>query len=700
MMGNRDSSGAGEKRRPSRLGAGMASSSGRYIAAVIALGFVVFTVLVLTDDPLQQHASSLELWVLAGLVIVGEMLPIRYSRHGEMTEVVTSTTFSFALLLSWGVGPALLAQVMASLIADLARRKPWWKTAFNAAQYAISMGAAYAVLEVTTGIPRTITPHFLPRDLPFIILAMATLLALNLIVTGTGMALHHQRSIRDFLRADVSSSLFGDGVLLMLAPVTLIVAEMDLWFLLLLLVPLVGVYILTHENSKLVARLRKQADQNRHQALHDPLTNLPNRTLLQDRIQQGILRAERDGHRLALMMMDLDRFKEVNDALGHHSGDILLSQIAKRLRRALRQSDTVARLGGDEFAVLLPHVADHSAAIAIAEKLAESLHEPFAISELSLEAGGSIGIAIYPDHASDMGELVQRADVAMYAAKNGPRSWELYATEHDQQSAGRLALVAQLRHAIDHEELVLHYQPKGELSSRRVKGVEALARWRHPRNGLMLPDDFIPLAEHTGLIRPLTLYALNRSLKQHRAWREKGIDLDIAVNLSPQSLLDLQLPEEVQGLLERWKVDASKLKLEITESSIMADPMRAMRVLTELSEMGIALSVDDFGTGYTSLAYLKRLPINEIKIDRSLVTHITTNQSDDVIVKSIVELGRNLGLEVVAEGVEDKATWDRLASFGCDVAQGYYLADPMTPNELVSWMEGAAQQIQIPFRAH
>jgi len=531
-----------------------------------------------------------------------------------------------------------------------------------------------------------------------VILAMVALLVLNLVVTGVGMALHHHRSITGFLRDDLSSSLFGDGVLLLLSPVSLIVAEVDLWFLLLLLVPLAGVYILTHENSKLVARLRRQADQNRHQALHDPLTNLPNRTLLQDRIQQGIFRAERDGHRLALMMMDLDRFKEVNDALGHHSGDVLLKQIAKRLRRALRQSDTVARLGGDEFAVLLPHVTDPSAAIAIAEKLAESLREPFAISELSLEARGSIGIALYPDHASDMGALVQRADVAMYAAKNGPRSWELYATEQDQQSPGRLALVAQLRHAIDHEELVLHYQPKGELSSHRVKSVEALARWRHPRNGIMLPDDFIPLAEHTGLIRPLTLYALNSALKQCRAWEEQGLDLNVAVNLSPQSLLDLQLPKEVQGLLERWKVPATRLKLEITESSIMADPMRAMRVLNELSGMGIGLSIDNFGTGYTSLAYLKRLPIDEIKIDKSLVSHITTNQSDDVIVRSIVELGRNLGLEVVAEGVEDKATWDRLATFGCDTAQGYYLADPMTPNELASWLQGAGQQIQIPFR--
>nr|MBA2599753.1 EAL domain-containing protein [Actinomycetota bacterium] len=670
----------------------------RYNALIIAAGFGVFGVLTLTNAPLWDHRSPLELWVLAGLVIAGEMLPIRYTRNGEMSEVVTSTTFSFALLLSWGIAPALLAQVTASLVADLARRKSWWKTAFNAAQYAICLGAAHVVLQLTTGIPRAISPHFLPRDLPFVILAMVALLVLNLVVTGVGMALHHHRSITGFLRDDLSSSLFGDGVLLLLSPVSLIVAEVDLWFLLLLLVPLAGVYILTHENSKLVARLRRQADQNRHQALHDPLTNLPNRTLLQDRIQQGIFRAERDGHRLALMMMDLDRFKEVNDALGHHSGDVLLKQIAKRLRRALRQSDTVARLGGDEFAVLLPHVTDPSAAIAIAEKLAESLREPFAISELSLEARGSIGIALYPDHASDMGPLVQRADVAMYAAKNGPRSWELYATEQDQQSPGRLALVAQLRHAIDHEELVLHYQPKGELSSHRVKSVEALARWRHPRNGIMLPDDFIPLAEHTGLIRPLTLYALNSALKQCRAWEEQGLDLNVAVNLSPQSLLDLQLPEEVQGLLERWKVPATRLKLEITESSIMADPMRAMRVLNELSGMGIGVSIDDFGTGYTSLAYLKRLPIDEIKIDKSLVSHITTNQSDDVIVRSIVELGRNLGLEVVAEGVEDKATWDRLATFGCDTAQGYYLADPMTPNELASWLQGAGQQIQIPFR--
>jgi EAL domain-containing protein (putative c-di-GMP-specific phosphodiesterase class I) len=298
-----------------------------------------------------------------------------------------------------------------------------------------------------------------------------------------------------------------------------------------------------------------------------------------------------------------------------------------------------------------------------------------------------VGISLYPEHGSDVDTLLQRADVAMYMAKEAHAGYEVYQADRDQYTPKRLALLGELRRALENKELVLFYQPKADIRTGHVTGVEALVRWQHPEHGLTFPDEFIPLAEHTGLIRPLTLYVLNEALKQCYEWKQQGIELSVAVNLSVRNLLDMELAHDIERLLETWSVDASMLKLEITENTIMVDPPRALEVLTRLRDIGVGLSIDDFGTGYSSLSYLKRLPVDEIKIDRSFVMNMPSSENDQQIVRSTVDLGRNLGLKVVAEGVETKDIWRDLATLGCDVAQGYYLTRPIPPEELVAWLE-------------
>jgi diguanylate cyclase (GGDEF)-like protein len=431
-------------------------------------------------------------------------------------------------------------------------------------------------------------------------------------------------------------------------------------------------------------RLRRQAAENEHLALHDPLTDLPNRSLFHDRSQQAILSARRDGTGVALMILDLDRFKEVNDTLGHHNGDLLLQEIGARLRTGLRESDSVARLGGDEFGLLLPHVADGDEALMLGERVRAVLRRPFTLEGVTLDLEASVGVALYPKHGDDVDTLLQRADVAMYLAKEDRSGCELYAADRDEYSPHRLALAAELRRALDERELVLHYQPKADLTDDRIVAVEALVRWEHPEHGLLTPDQFVPLAEATGLIRELTLRVLDEALRQQRAWRDDGIELRVAVNLSARDLYDLTLPATVAELLATHDVPATGLELEITESVIVADPMRARAILNRLSEMGVVLAVDDYGTGYSSLGYLKRLPIDEMKIDRSFVMQMTDDRNDAAIVRSTVELGRNLGLRVVAEGVETAAAWAHLKALGCNFAQGYYLSRPVPAGEIAA----------------
>jgi diguanylate cyclase (GGDEF)-like protein len=442
------------------------------------------------------------------------------------------------------------------------------------------------------------------------------------------------------------------------------------------------------------ATLRRQAEELRHhaaakehQSLHDPLTSLPNRVLFADRISQAIRSAARSGDEVAVFLMDLDRFKEVNDTLGHHSGDLLLQELSARLQRALRASDSVARLGGDEFGVLLPDLVDRQAIEEVVDRIRAAVERPFYVQDLPLAIETSIGVSIFPEHGQDVDALLQKADVAMYLAKAGNATHVIYDPREDEYDPTRLTLVGELRRAIDSAELTVFYQPKADLRTGEVKGTEALVRWEHPERGLLMPDEFIPLAQHTGLIRPLTLCVIDIAMRQVRTWRNQGLNLSVAVNLATRNLLDAGLPDDVQELLEKWELDPGMVEFEITESTIMADPFRALAVLKRLHEMGTKLSIDDFGTGYSSLAYLKRLPVDAVKIDKSFVLNMVTDENDAAIVRSTIDLARNLGLSVVAEGVEDEAIWQTLAALGCDFAQGHYLSKALPAAELVAWLQ-------------
>jgi diguanylate cyclase (GGDEF)-like protein len=436
-------------------------------------------------------------------------------------------------------------------------------------------------------------------------------------------------------------------------------------------------------------RLLRQAAASSHQALHDALTGLPNRELFADRVGQAIRAADRELQPAALLLLDLDRFKDVNDTLGHHHGDQLLREVGTRLQGALRQVDTVARLGGDEFAVLVPGATAEGAA-AVADKLRTALHAPLTLDGVTLDLDASIGIAVYPDHGNDTAELLQHADVAMYAAKQTHAGFMVYDPTVDQHSPRRLALLGGLRRALERNELVLHYQPKADLGTGRILGAEALVRWQHPDHGLLGPGEFIPLAERTGLIHPLTRWVLDTALRQASQWHRDGHQLSVAVNVSTRCLLDPSFPDQVAERLGAWQVPAGSLVLEVTESAVMADPARALDVLGRLHALGVRLAVDDFGTGYSSMAYLKALPVDELKVDRSFVGQMADSSSDAVIVRSTIDLGHNLGLRVVAEGVESQEAWQSLEALGCDTAQGYYLGRPMPAADLEHWLEQPA----------
>jgi diguanylate cyclase (GGDEF)-like protein/PAS domain S-box-containing protein len=428
-------------------------------------------------------------------------------------------------------------------------------------------------------------------------------------------------------------------------------------------------------------QLREYTSRLEYQALHDALTGLPNRALFYNRAELELERARREGAGFAILLIDLDRFKHVNDTLGHLSGDELLCDVASRLRNAVRRSDTVARLGGDEFAVIAPKLADPEAASGLAEKLRDALLEPVSIGALSVEVEASVGIALFPNHGTDVETLIRRADVSMYVSK-GAHSPIVYAEHFDEDSLRQLELMGELRNALDRDELTVHYQPVIDVPSGETLKVEALARWQHPERGLLLPGEFIPLAEQTGLIRAVTRYVLGSALAQCSAWKELGRQVVVSANVTGRELVDLAFPNEVANLLERWDVEPELLQLEITESSILTYRERARSVLEELAGLGLKLAVDDFGSGESSFAYLRQLPISILKVDKSYVQRMLDTPVDEALVRSVIELGHNLGLEVVAEGVESQAIADRLATLGCDTLQGFHLGRPQPAHAL------------------
>lgn len=440
-----------------------------------------------------------------------------------------------------------------------------------------------------------------------------------------------------------------------------------------------------------VTDLKVAEEKLSHRVHHDMLTGMPNRTRLQSSMEACIA-GPKAQPMFAFLLLDLDRFKEINDTFGHDCGDVVLQELRPRLRAAVPEPGLVCRLGGDEFGVLLPG-ATRAEAEATARAILACLQRPIFAGGRVLEVGASLGMALFPEHGRDVASLMRVADVAMYAAKRSRSGWMVYRAEQDQSCPRRLSMVGELRRAVEEGRLLLQYQPKVDLRTMLDSGAEALVRWQHPREGLLAPGVFIPIAEETGLIRPLSLWVLDRALRDRHVWARSGLDVDVAVNLGAESFQDPNLALVVADLLDCHRTPAHRLTIEVTETAMMKTPARAQAVLGALHELGVKISIDDFGTGYSSLAYLKELPVDQVKVDRSFVKDAVTNERDACIVRSVIDLGHNLGLKVVAEGVEDEATLDRLVAWGCDLAQGWLLGRPLGSEEFLQRAAGGPRSL-------
>jgi len=452
------------------------------------------------------------------------------------------------------------------------------------------------------------------------------------------------------------------------------------------------------ENGRLVAHLQFEAQEQAYLALHDPVTGLPNRSSLLDLLDGAIQRSKVTEERCALVFLDLDTFKEVNDTLGTATGDRLLIEVRQRVEARLPKTATLTRFTGDQFAILVTGVTDLEPVMALAESIHSEFESPFTADAVSLVLGASLGIAVYPEHAATPDLLLQRADAATYSARVAGSGIEVYAAETDPYAPRRLALAADLREALERDEVDVYVQPKVQLADGVVVGGEALVRWTHPRLGFLSPDQFIPAAEHTGVIKALTLYVVRDALAQCRSWRDAGMDLTISVNLSARNLFDSHLVEDIRDAIHTAGVPAASLTLELTESTVMGGSRRSMAVLEGLQDLGVGLSVDDFGTGYSSLSHLRQLPVTELKVDKSFVSTMTTNDHDSVIVRALIDLGRSLGLNTVAEGVESTDAWDMLKEFGCEEAQGYLLSRPIPAEQFTAWLERQDVRRLVPDR--
>jgi diguanylate cyclase (GGDEF)-like protein len=654
-----------------------------FVAAVSAVGLLLLAVVAVTEAAEVVERADTLLLLLAASILVAELFPVELP-DGD-GEVSFSTTFAFALLLTDGVAAVVLVHALALALADAVRRRPLERLVFNVAQYAICWAAAGGLLSLLTGdLPNENGLQYLELEwAPALVASAVAFLVLNTALASTPPALSRGVSPVESMRSDLGLNAWWTVVLTALVPVILVASDYSLWLFPLLGIPLVAIQLGS-----------RQAVINDHQARHDRVTGLPNREHLSARVEDALHRATRRDEQVGVLLVGLTRFKELNETLGHRRGDIVLAEVGQRLAALVRPGDLVARLGGDEFALVLAPVGGTDGCETVARQVIAALREPVTVRGVDLEVGAAIGIACHPDHGTSVDALLGHADVATDRAKAAHRDWVVYDRTLDERGTERLALVADLSRAIGHGDLVLLFQPQVDLADGRVRAVEALVRWRHPERGLLPPQAFIEPAEHTGLIRPLTLWVIRAALEQADRWREEGLDLRVAVNLSVRSI-NPDLPRDLAGILEGRE---RGLELEITETVGMGDADTALRVLEQITELGVRLSVDDFGTGFSSLAYLKRLPVAAIKIDRSFVVDMDRDDDDRAIVRSTIDLARHLGLEVVAEGVENAAALRELRDLGCDFAQGFAISRPLDAADLRRWFEQRGWRPPAPRR--
>jgi diguanylate cyclase (GGDEF)-like protein len=655
-----------------------------YVAAIVLAGAaVVAGCAVAVDWSAVPHVDA-ALWLVFGLVLLGELRPLFTAGATDANGLLVTNAFLFAVLLRYGLEPAVVLQALVTAIVDLSRRKAFWRSSFNIAQYSLSWLAAGLVVSALGHSASLADPASLRAvDLLAALGGGAAYFVVNEVLVTGALSLKTGESLLEMLQGDLAYEALTNGALLALSPLIAVAMERGVAFVPLLLPPLFAVYQ--------VAAIALQREQ---EAMCDAMTGLPNRKLLSERTTTALL--EKTDGRVALVLFDLDRFKEVNDTLGHHVGDQLLKIVADRLAGAVRDGDTVARLGGDEFAMLLPGVRSIADARDAAQRMAAAIAEPIVLEGVLVDVGASVGVAVSPDHGTELELLLQRADVAMYLAKDAGGGVEVYDAARDRNSTGRLAMLGELRRAISEEQLVLHYQPKASMRDGSVVGVEALVRWEHPELGLVPPDEFIPLAESSGLVRPLTVWVLDEALRQLRVWLDQGLRMGLAVNVSIKDLCGDGLAQRVAAGLVRYDVPPELLRLEVTEGSLFADPVRAVTTLRALDHLGVTLSLDDFGTGYSSLGHLRQLPVHEIKIDRSFVQRMHDDPRDIAIVRSVIDLGLGLGMQVVAEGVETQRDWDGLRAMGCTTAQGWHLSRALPADQLTPWLVERALAVGVP----
>lgn len=446
--------------------------------------------------------------------------------------------------------------------------------------------------------------------------------------------------------------------------------------------------IIVEETDILRAETSELKKKSLHDSTHDTLTKLPNRSLFYDKLRQAILTASWENRKVAILFLDIDNFKEINEGFGHGTGDKILKELAVRLQELVQGGHPLARMGGNEFAILLTHDGSgDDAATALAKRIHQNLETPFLLGESSIEVAVSIGITLYPEQGTEVDTLVQQAEIAMSAAKKNQSGSVIYSLDLSEENPRRVLLVSELRHAIDHDQLELYYQPKISMQTGAMVSAEVLVRWTHPEYGSIPPGEFVGLAEQGRLINILTQWIIRTAIKDSEHWHKNGLNIGMAINISARDLNDPDLPNQIARILAEYEVKPEWFTLEITESSIMEDPVRAMGILNHLSGMHFSLSIDDFGTGYSSLAYLSKLPVREVKIDQTFVQGMARNRDDSVIVGATIDLGHNLGLKVVAEGVEDKQTWQLLKQRGCDIAQGYFMSPPLAKPRFEEWLK-------------
>ncbi|MEU0648427.1 putative bifunctional diguanylate cyclase/phosphodiesterase [Streptomyces umbrinus] len=616
-------------------------------------------------------------WALAVLVgvIVGHLVALGRSRWWGGTG--SGAALTLAVLLLYGWVPAGMVSLTVVVLVGIARRHRWRQGVLHGAVDILGIGAGALVLAVFGRVPSVETP-WKPETWTVYTAPSVVLVAGAYLVVSRALLwyLHAPRTAG--LPTVARTALVRQGLvavaLLGIAPLICVVA-----IALPVLLPLFSVPLIALDSTLWIARARAE------EQLRDPLTGLPNRQWLLERTWRALDDAERIGARSALMLIDLDRFRAVNDTLGHLAGDRLLLQIADRLRVALPRGAEAARLGGDEFAVLLPIVDSTTSAARVARNLVAALGSPLDLDGLTLVLEASAGLAVFPDHALDAEGLLRRADVAMYQAKRDRTGVEVYESKRDSNTPDRLGLLGDLRRALDAGDVELHYQPKVRFDG-QVAGLEALVRWVHPERGKVPPDEFIAIAESSGLMPHLTEYVLETALAQVARWRARGLRVPVAVNVSPRDVHTPGFAGAVAARLARHGVPAGALQLEITEHVLLEDPQRAADTLAGLTGHGVKMSLDDFGTGYSSLVHLRRLPVSELKIDRSFVARLAVDTEDAEIVRCTIDLAHSLGLLVVAEGVEDDETWERLRDLGCDAVQGWLVAAAMPPEEATAWL--------------